>query len=426
MQSLIQVYVVIFLITCSEGTIHVIFPPFLESLAYAVSQIGVLSSLFAVLQLAARLPAGAFYAPQRARVILVGGLALLGLTALGFPTVQGLVPLVALIGLHGFAFGTITTVALALCIDTRPKDYPSGAMMGWYTSAIAAGYAVGQPIGGYLADEFGFPMGFGALAGFSLLAILILLSLPRLGQSHQKTGPIPSAHPATAGHAGHTRHQWSLRFDPRRLPAEVLLATLIVFFVNMMFRSLHTFFPLYALAAGITLTQIGLLRSMLSLAAAVVRPFSGKLFQVIHYRRVNHMAMIGAAASVLLSPLMVGSMTLLAVLHTLMGLSRGLTRVTSATMLAESNATEAPPLSPPSDGGDDRGGRNARIGIWSGVYNAGLDLGSITGPAVGGILAGWIGIPNMLGTIAIGVLGTYVFISLLARRRRVPVAAAVD
>ncbi len=413
MKNLIRVYLVIFLITCAEGTIHVVFPPFLESLAYAVSQIGVLSSLFAVLQLAARLPAGAFYAPQRARFVLVGGLALLGLTALGFPAVQGIAPLVALIGLHGFAFGAITTVALALCIDTRPKDYPNGAMMGWYTAAIAAGYAVGQPIGGYLADEFGFPMGFGAMAGFSLLAISIILSLPGLGQS------------AHAANAGHTRHNWQaprtplcgacgeLRFNLRQLPSEVLLATLIVFFVNMMFRSLHTFFPLYALAAGISLTQIGFLRSLLSLAAAVVRPFSGKLFQVIPYRRVNHIAMTAAAASVFFSPLMVSSLALLAALHTLMGLSRGLTRVTSATMLAESNATEA-------QNGGGHAPRNARIGIWSGVYNAGLDLGSITGPAVGGILAGWIGIPNMLGTIAIVVLGTYTVVSLLARRRRVP------
>ncbi len=396
MQNLIRVYLVIFLITCAEGTIHVIFPPFLESRAYTVGQIGVLSSLFAVLQLAARLPAGAMYSPRRARLALAGGLALLGLTALGFTAFNGLVPLIAMIGLHGFAFGVITTVALALCIDTKPKDYSSGAMMGWYTSAIAAGYAVGQPVGGNLADTFGFPVGFDALAAIALLAILILFSLPGLGPSAPEDATEPTRH----------RHrQWQLLFDPRRLPAEVLLATLIVFFVNMMFRSLHTFFPLYALAAGLSLTQVGFLRSLLSLAAAVVRPFSGRLFQVIHHRRVNHLAMVAAAGSVILSPVMIGSLTLLAGLHTLMGLSRGLTRVTSATMLAESN----------------QAGAGQSVGVWSGVYNAGLDLGSITGPAIGGLLAAWVGIPWMLVVIPIVVLGTYAIISLMARRRRPPI-----
>ncbi|MFQ5855961.1 MAG: MFS transporter [Anaerolineae bacterium] len=402
MKNLIRIYLVIFLITGAEGTMHVIFPPFLEARAYLVSQIGLLSALFPALQLAARLPAGALYAPRRARLVLAGGLLVLGLTALGFVAFTGVVFLAAMIMLHGFAFGTVTTVALALCIDAKPADYASGAMMGWYTSAIAAGYALGQPVGGFLADNFGFSAGYGSTAALSLVAILVILSLPGLGQSASQAG---------TEHARRRGSRWSLRFDPRRIPTGVLLATLIVFFVNLMFRSLHTFFPLYALAVGLSLTQIGFLRSLLSLAAAVVRPFSGKIFRVIHYRRVTHLAMLLAAGSVILSPVMTGSMTLLTALFVLMGLSRGLARVTSATMVAESN---------------DQAERH-RIGVWSGVYNAGLDLGSITGPAVGGYLASLVGIPRMLAVIPTFALGTYVAISLRARRRRVQaVTAAVD
>lgn len=391
MKNLILVYFVIFLITMAKGTINVIFPPFLEARAYAISQIGLLSSLFAVFQLAARLPAGMLYSPRRARLTLTGGLLVLGLSALGFTAFEPMVVLGAMIILNGFAFGVITTVALALCIDTKPQTYPSGAMMGWYTSAIAAGYSVGQPVGGFLADKFGFWAGFGSTAAFSLVAILIIFNLPGLGHSA-----------AQAGMEKAQRSRWNVRFDPRQIPTGVLLATMIVFFINLMFRSLHTFFPLYALAVGISLTQIGFLRSMLSLAAAAVRPFSGKLFEVIHYRRVTHLAILLAAGSVILSPIFTTSMTWLVVLFVLMGLSRGLARVTSATMLAESN--------------DQSGER--RTGVWSGVYNAGLDTGSIAGPAVGGYLASLIGIPGMLAVIPTVALGTYVIISLSARRKR--------
>ena len=393
MKNLVLVYLVIFFITMAKGTTNVIFPPFLETRAYAVSMIGVLTSLFAVSQLAARLPAGMLYAPRRARLTLSGGLLVLGLTAIGFILFKPLAALATLIILNGFAFGVITTIALALCIDAKPPDYPGGAMMGWYTSAIAGGYTVGQPVGGFLTDKFGYWAGFGSTAAFSLVAIAVILSLPNLGQA---------VSPAATSHVQKQRSRWKFNIDPRQIPGGVLLATMIVFFVNLMFRSLHTFFPLYALAIGINLTQIGFLRSSLSLAATVVRPFSGKLFEVIHHRRVTHGAMAVAAGAVILSPILSGSMPLLFALFVLMGLSRGLARVTSATMVAESN---------------DRAG-GGRAGVWSGVYNAGLDMGSIAGPAVGGYLASLMGIPAMLAVIPSVALGTYVVITLSLRRKR--------
>lgn len=392
MKQLIRVYLVIFLITMAKGTINVIFPPFLEDRAYLISQIGLLSSLFAIFQLVARLPSGVLYSPRRARLALVGGLMILGLSALGFYAFEHTGMLIIMIVLNGFAFGAITTIALALCIDAKPKDYPSGAMMGWYTSAIAAGYAVGQPVGGYLADSFGFSAGFTSTAALSLLAILVIASLSGLTQVNSLQ---PEASPSKSF------ARWSLRQNIRQIPSGVLMGTLIVFFVNLMFRSVHTFFPLYALAVGISLAQIGFLRSSLSLAAALVRPFSGKLFQLLHHRQVTHIAMVAAAGAVFLSPMLTKSMTWLFLLFIFMGISRGLLRVTSATFVAESN---------------DRSEGN-QVGVWSGVYNAGLDVGSIAGPAVGGFLASFTSIPSMLTVISTLALGTYAFINVFTWRR---------
>lgn len=384
----------------AKGTINVIFPPFLQSRAYAVSLIGLLSSLFGIFQLVARLPSGVLYSPRYAKLTLSVGLLMLGLTALGFTAFESLAALTVMIVLNGFAFGSITTVALALAIDAKPPDYASGAMMGWYTSAIAAGYSVGQPVGGFLADRYGFAAGYAGTAVLSLIAILIILSLSGLGS----TAPQSAADKETQ----RVGRQFRLRrSDLGQIPAGVLLATAIVFFLNLMFRSLHTFFPLYALAAGITLSQIGLLRSILSLMATLVRPLSGKLFEVVHHRRVTHAAMVAAAAAVMIATALTPWMLWLMVLFAFMGLSRGLLRVTSATFLAESN--------------EQIGG--GRIGVWSGLYNGGLDFGALVGPAVGGYLASLMGIEAMLRVLPIVALATYTIISLLAWRRAEQLAA---
>lgn len=377
----------------SKGTINVVFPPFLEGRAYLVGQIGLLSSLFAVFQLVARIPSGVLYSPRRARYALIIGLTALGFSALGFTAFEHTTFLVVMIIFNGFAFGAITTVALALCIDAKPEDYPSGTMMGWYTSAIAAGYAVGQPVGGYLADSLGFAASFASTAALSLLAILVIASLSGLAEIQSR----PTQDTAIRSPA-----RWSLRYNLRRIPSGVLMGTLIVFFVNLMFRSVHTFFPLYALAVGISLAQIGFLRSSLSLAAALVRPFSGKLFQILHHRHVTHIAMVAAAGAVFLSPVLTRSMTWLFLLFVFMGISRGLLRVTSATFVAESSDKN----------------KGNKVGVWSGVYNAGLDVGSIAGPAVGGFVASFIGIPSMLAVIPTLALGAYACISIITRRQR--------
>jgi MFS family permease len=392
-KQLIRVYLVIFLITTAKGTINVIFPPFLEERAFLVSQIGLLSSLFAVFQLTARIPSGVLYTPKKAKLALVAGLAILGLSALGFTAFDQTSVLMLMIILNGFAFGAITTIALALCIDAKPKDYSSGAMMGWYTSAIAAGNAVGGPVGGFLADSYGYPAGFAATAALSLLAILVISNLSVFSKIDAQ---IAAEKPEKKN------FQWSLRANLGKIPPGVLMGTLIVFFLNLMFRSLHTFFPLFALTVGISLTEIGFLRSSLSLAAALIRPFSGKLFQVLHHRQVTHIAMVAAAGAVFLSPILTGSISLLIILFVFMGVSRGLLRVTSATFMAESN-DESP---------------GSRVGVWSGVYNAGLDIGSIAGPAVGGFIASFTGIPMMLAVLPVLALGAYVVITIANRRQR--------
>jgi predicted MFS family arabinose efflux permease len=58
------------------------------------------------------------------------------------------------------------------------------------------------------------------------------------------------------------------------------------------------------------------------------------------------------------------------------------------------------------------------IGLSSGVYNSGLDLGAIIGPAAGGVLAASFGIPVMFQLLATGSLVLYLAIALSSRAGR--------
>ncbi len=59
------------LVTTAEGGMNTIMPPYLDREHYSVEQIGFVTALFALLQLASRLPAGALYNGARARRLLV-------------------------------------------------------------------------------------------------------------------------------------------------------------------------------------------------------------------------------------------------------------------------------------------------------------------------------------------------------------------
>jgi len=82
------------------------------------------------------------------------------------------------------------------------------------------------------------------------------------------------------------------------------------------------------------------------------------------------------------------------------GLCRGILRVTTAATIADIR----------------REGRD--IGLSSGVYNAGLDLGSIVGPIAGGLVSTAFGIPTMFQILAVAALVLYFGVSLSSPKGR--------
>jgi len=397
-------------VTASEGGLNVVFPPFLERNGYTLEQVGGMVSLFAVLSLASRLPTGALYSRERARLLLsIGLVALAGSTA-GYALGTWWAWLTLLTSLHGFAFGVVTTALLALCIDLRPPGYSNAAMMSWYTAALSGGYMIGNGSGGWIAHNFGYGAAFLVLGIALTVSLLAVALVPKPSQTVGST-PQPLEKERSVG-AGHSMGE--IMASPqnkapalaayldvvRAIPAPVIVATFIGFYINVLDDAFNSFFPIYALEQGLNLAVVGFLRSIKSGCATGIRFMAAGIFRFVSFQAINQICLVVWTLVVFLVP-NAATGVMLPVFFVLMGLARGLTRVTSATMVAEA-----------------KGDRSAGVGLASGIYNLGLDLGSVLGPLLGGVIAAAIGIPGMFRAVPLGLFLMYMGIIWISRLRR--------
>ena len=382
-------------ITTTKGTEEIVYPPYLAGHGYALPVIGALTSLFAVLQLASRVPVGIAYRADRAKRQFAAALVVFGLSTSGFAFANGQsIVVVGLSVLLGFAFGSVGTLGLALAIDVT-GGRRAGASMAWYTAAISLGYALGSLIGGSLADTIGIPATLGLAGLLPVAGAVAVLALPAI-----EGAPFPVDR--GTGLRG-------LLAAAAKLDRRVWLAFVIVLYLNVLSDSTDTFFPLFAPTIGVSLAIVGLLRACKSGAAIFIRSTSVVLLRVVDYRTVTLVAIVAAAAATMSLPLST-SLAVLIPIFIVLGLTRGVLRATSAATIAELR----------NEGRD--------VGLASGVYNSGLDIGAIVGPTLGGALASVFGIAHMFQIIAGLSLAAWLAVALsspatraasgLARRER--------
>ena len=239
--------------------------------------------------------------------------------------------------------------------------------MAWYTAANSTGYALGSLVGGSLADSIGIPATLGIMGLLPVGAAVAVLALPAI-----------EAAPFVSDRGNGLR---GLLAAGLRLDSRVWLAFVIVLYLNVVMDSVDTFFPVFAPTIGISLAAVGVLRAIKSGSAIFIRSTGVVLLRAVDYRRVTLIAVVAAAAAAMALPLS-SSLAVLAPIFVVSGLARGVLRATSAATVAELR----------SEGRD--------IGLASGVYNSGLDIGTIVGPALGGLIASAFGIGPMFQIIA--------------------------
>jgi predicted MFS family arabinose efflux permease len=176
---------------------------------------------------------------------------------------------------------------------------------------------------------------------------------------------------------------------------------LICFALFVAFSHWQAYLPLYALAVGLTLGDVGVIRGAFGLCQVAARPVGG-----LPVGRLGHPKMV--VCGLLVQTLMLALVPLfstllpLLVLFVVNGTARALAIVANAVELVEA-AEEA---------------RVSR-GVMAGAYNTAMDMGMLAGPAVGGLLANSLGVAASFVAVPLLTLAlAAAALALLAARPR--------
>ena len=391
-RGLVPLYVASAALTVGEGSFTLLVPPYMHERHVDELVIGVAVALYGIASLVTRIPAGALYRSHRAAPLIVGGCCLCAAAFALFPLTDEPVLLAALIALDGVGFAVATTGVMAALIERRPPGANAGSIMGWYTGSVGAGYAIAGIVGGTLGDALGFGQ-----------AILVLAVVPLAAGVGLATAVTRTAVTAAADAEPGERRHWLSDF--RTAPPLVWLAFFVTLYINLVSGVVLTFFPIYGLEIGLSMSQLGVLVAIHGAAAAAVRFGSGLVFKRVAYDRVLPAMVIvsGVSVAALAS---VEVLVVLAVAWGLVGLTRGLLRVASAALVM-----------------DAAGARDSQRGAASGIYLAGLDLGKILGPIVGGVGVGALGFRATFLVVSIAFPLVYLVLAASLPRRTAPAAA---
>lgn len=385
---LAPVYLCVFLFSAGEHMLHVLVPPYLGvELGARPALVGAVLAAFAAASLVGRLPTGALYTLGRARRLLVVGGAVSGIAFALVPVVRAPFGIGVLMAADGIGWALATTVQLAVLVAARPDGLSTASAMGWYSGFNGLGNAVGGALAGLLADSVGFSTAFLVLAMLPTIATAVMaVAMPwdRLRATSIDSSNVHRGRGAWRNLAG--------------VPAAAWAGVIVMVFINVVSAVANGFHPLLALGAGLSLTQVGLLSSCRSWSSSTVRLGSGVIFARTDGRWMTLPLILLSAGSLFLLPNVASSFLLQVPLFLGMGLARGLLRITGSTEAFE--------------GCDDE----RRHGVIAALLWAGLDLGKLVGPVLGGTIADAFGLAAMFRIVPLLLLGVYFPVEFVARR----------
>jgi MFS family permease len=376
------------LTTASQGVLELAYPLRQHELGDPLTLVGVAFALLGVGALLSRLPAGAWYRAEQAGLQIAASLVVFALTTVGIGFADVWAVQAALAVVHGFAFGLVTTFLLALLVDSQPSRTNAAPSIAWFTAAITTGYGLGSLLGARTIEIFSIQAAFVVSGGAGLVAVPLAARFRPARRAETKPAAI-------TGHAG-------LR-ALGQVSSGVWLACLLGLYINFTKDAYDTFFPIYAVSIGISVSAVGVFRTLSSAGSAAIRFAAVGLLRLVPVGVVNHAGVLLMA----LSALVLSATThepLLAAAFVVLGTTRAVLRVTSATAVAEERERSA-------------GARN--VGMASAVYNAGLDAGSMLGPPAAGALAGAFDIPTSFRVVALALPALY-YVIWLSQRRYLP------
>jgi MFS family permease len=384
-----QMYLAMFFVAVAASMTGATFPPYVRASGYDVATVGFLVSVYSVMSLASRLPAGALAAGRRSHLVAVGATALFALSTAAYALAGDLASFTVIRVLNGFAYGVITTVNMALLMEAIDQPGRRASATGWYLGWIAAGHAAGGFLSGLMVDHLGYH------TAYLLIAVVIVVGLPF---SLARGAPPPTARglapPARPG----SRVPWRAA-----LSLTLLIPAFQGFTLNALSQVMWTFYPLYGLSVGLTLTVLGVHAGAFSTTSMIARTLVGQIGDRVSYRLIGTLSLFATAALTALVPLFSTFLPLL-LLNVLLGALRAGALVGSMVAAFEYA------------GGDAR-----KRGMAAGVYTFASDVAMVGAPLIGGLMAEQIGLDGTFWALPTALMALYfglLCVSLLVARRR--------
>ncbi len=163
-----------------------VLPVHAESLGASPTAIGVLFASYAVALLAAIPVFGLLSDRIGRRVPLIAGMAGVSIATTLFAFADSYLPLVAARSVQGLAAAAVWTCGIALVADIVPPTR-LGASMGVVMASMSAGLIAGPPLGGVLAESYGYRAPFfvcaAVTAGCAVLQVFVRDPAQRVGRS---------------------------------------------------------------------------------------------------------------------------------------------------------------------------------------------------------------------------------------------------
>lgn len=364
-----KTYFTLTFFTASEGCVGILFAPFLHKLGYDFATIGVLVAIQGVMALVSRLPGGIIYRPERGRQLMAASLVTFGISCVLYAMAVDMVHIAMVRALSGLSFGLATTINLAMYMDAIPSGVDKHRAMGLYGGSMAGGFMLGNFSGGVVADMFGYAYGFslGAVYGVVALALLFLdpssAAVTALARRVEPRGAL-----AVEGRLAAMLQPIKAFSDPK-----VVVLAFVAFITNFFHQLGTTFFPLYGLQIGLSLTEIGAIKSAHALTNAVARPLAAPPISRLGHQRASYTCVALLAVLFSIVPFL-GLFPMLLALFVLIGTLRAVLLVANSVGIADIDE------------------RRISRGMASAMYNASKDLGNLASPVICGTIASIVGL----------------------------------
>ncbi len=343
-----------------------------KSLGASASAIGVLMSTFAITALLFKIVAGPAMDTYNRKYLVIGAMLLLATAFLGFSMASSVRTLMAfrLVQGAGQAFGNVCFLAMVAAV--LPKER-YGAGMGYYSLAQVVSQAIGPTVGLWLSGLFGFSATFLINTGVMLLAVLFALQI-KLPFKRTK----------------------QFRINLHNIVAkEALLPALLMFCLMTAFFVVNAFLIVYAAEQGVT-AGIGLFFTVSAVTMVFSRPYVGRLTDRYGLVKVLIPALLSdVVAFFIISGAHTLWMFLVAALISAFGFG-------ACQPALQTLAMKSVP--------------NERRGAASSTNFIGVDLGTLTGPVVAGVIAQSFGYAVMWRVMVIPMLVAMLLVYLFRAR----------